>query len=58
MRKLEKVSLNMENPNIRQRFVLLYANFLLWIVSKLFKDDQDEMVKEIADIVAEARKSL
>lgn len=48
----------MENPNLRQRFVIVSANFLLWLIVKLFKDDEKKMVDEMKDVITNAYKAL
>ncbi len=58
MKDLKSVYIKMENPNLRQRFVIVSANFLLWLIVKLFKDDEKKMVDEMKDVITSAYKAL
>jgi len=58
MKDLKSVYIKMENPNLRQRFVIVSANFLLWLIVKLFKDDEKKMVDEMEDVITSAYKAL
>lgn len=58
MKDLKNVYIKMENPNLRQRFVIVSANFLLWLIIKFFKDDEKKMVDEMKDVITSAYKSL
>ncbi|MFA6570305.1 MAG: hypothetical protein WCT77_03635 [Bacteroidota bacterium] len=58
MKDLKSVYIKMENPNLRQRFVIVSANFLLWLIVKLFKDDEKKMVDEMKDVITNAYKAL
>ena len=58
MKDLKSVYIKMENPNLRQRFVIVSANSLLWLIVKLFKDDEKKMVDEMKDVITSAYKAL
>lgn len=58
MKDLKNVYIKMENPNLRQRFVIVSANFLLWLIIKIFKDDEKKMVDEMKDVITSAYKYL
>ena len=58
MKDLKSVYIKMENPNLRQRFVIVSANFLLWLIVKLFKDNEKKMVDEMKDVITSAYKTL
>tara|TARA_R110000823_G_C15516672_1_gene455043 strand:- start:40 stop:207 length:168 start_codon:yes stop_codon:yes gene_type:complete len=55
---MKRIYIEINNPNIRQRFVILSANFLLWLIVKLFKDDEKKMSAEVKDVIASAYNSL
>ena len=44
----------MGNPNLKQKFVILYANFLLRLAISILKKDEDA----IKDIILRAYKAL
>lgn len=58
MKNLENVYLKMENANLRQRFVIITANFLLWLIINVFKHDEKKMQEEIKDVIINAYKVL
>lgn len=58
MDELKNVYIKMDKPNIRQRIVIVTANFLLWLIVKLFKDDKDKMIAEMKDVIINAYKAL
>jgi hypothetical protein len=39
-------------------FWIITANFLLWLITKLFKDDEKKMVDEMKDVITSAYKAL
>ena len=58
MKDLKSIYIVMDNPNLRQRFVIVTANFLLWLCLKLFKEDEKKLKEEIKDVILNAYKSL
>ena len=58
MDKLKSVYIKMDNPNIRQRIIIVTANFLLWLIVKLFSEDEDKMTAEMKDVVLNAYNAL
>ena len=51
MTKLKECSIkiHVDNPSIRQRWIILVSNFTLWLLSKFF--DGDELESEIKDVI-------
>lgn len=58
MKSFKNVYIKMENPNLRQRFVIVSSNFLLWLIVKIFKEDEKKMVEEIKDVITSAYEAL
>ena len=58
MKNIKGIYIKFENPNLRQRFVIIIANFLLWIIIKIFKDDEKKMTDEIKDVISSAYKAI
>jgi len=46
---MAKISVYIENPTFRQRLVVLKINFLLWLASKIFTDE--ELIQERKDLL-------
>ena len=56
---MKSIKIHIENPNIRQRFIVITANFLLWLNFKLFFNDNFKKYKEeVKDIVIKARRGI
>ena len=56
---MKSIKIHIENPNIRQRFIVKTANFLLWLNFKLyFNNDFKKFKEEVKDIVIKARRGI
>ena len=53
-----KLKIKVENPNLRQRVIVITANWLLWLLSKLYPDDPEFVKKEAKDIIIDAYKAI
>ena len=58
MKKLENIYIEIENPSVREKFILLTYNFLLWYITKIFKNDKEKMKKEIGEVTKKAYYAL
>ena len=58
MENLKSVYIKIKNPNLKQKIIIITANFMLWLVVKLFEDDKEKMKNEIKDIIIETYKAL
>ena len=58
MKNLKSIYIKIEKPNFRQRFIIVSANLLLWMILKFFKDDEEKMKFEIKDVIINACKVL
>lgn len=58
MDEFKRVYIKMGKPTIRQKIVIVTANFLLWLIVKFFKDDKDKMIAEMKDVIINAYKAL
>ena len=58
MKDIKSIYIKIENPNLRQRFVIVSANFLLWLIVKLLKDDEKKMVDKMKYVITSAYKAL
>lgn len=54
MKNLKNVKIKMENPSWKQRIVLASANFLLWLIVRIFKDNEKKMKDEMKDVITSA----
>lgn len=55
---MKPITIYIEKPNIRQRLIMITANFLLWLISKLFNDDFDKYKEESKEVIIEARRAI
>ena len=58
MKDLRSIYIKIEKPNLRQKVIIMISNFHLWLVIKLFKDDEQKMKTEMKDIIINAYKAL
>ena len=58
MKNLKSVSIKIENPSLRQRYIIITTNFLLWLIIKIFRNDENKMAKQIRGLIKSACKDL
>lgn len=55
---MKGVKIYVENPNFRQRFIVVTANFLLWYIAWAFSGDDEKFEKETSEVLTEAYKAI
>jgi hypothetical protein len=58
MQYFKSIKIKIKNPSWRQRFVIITANFLIWTIIRVFKNDEKKMKDEIKDIIKLALDTL
>lgn len=54
MKNIQNISIKVENPNLRQKIIILYTNILLSIVLWFLKSNNDEFRATVVNIAKTA----
>ncbi len=55
---MKSIKIQVEKPTLRQRFIVMTTNWLLWLLFKLYSDDPEFVEKESKDIIISAIKAM
>ncbi len=53
-----RLKIEVENPNLRQRVIVITANWLLWLLSKMHPPESEFVKEEAKDIIIDAYKAI
>lgn len=55
---MKSIKIEVENPTLRQRVIVMTANWLLWLLFKLYSLEPEILEKESKDIIINAIKAI
>jgi len=55
---MKSIKIQVENPTLRQRLIVMTANWLLWLLFKLYSGDPEFVEKESKDIIISAIEAI
>lgn len=47
MDNITSIKITIENPNFKQWVIMITGNFLLWLIFKLYKEDEAKLKQKI-----------
>ena len=56
--KIKSMFVYIENPTVRQWILIMCANFVLWLICRLFKNDDKRKIKETKEVVKIVRSII
>jgi hypothetical protein len=54
----KSIRISVENPTIRQRFIVFSSNFLIWWACIIFSKNKKRLDKEVKEIITTAYKYI